>query len=228
MNKGALALVVVLATACGGAGGAASGVTTGGASPTGTSASGSAARPFRDIVGAANSSPYKVTYRVSSTAGGQAMSSMQTWYVSGQRFRMDLAVTQGTTTGSVSIFATPDGTYSCVSGSGSAAQCLGLPQAEAYAQSPAASFDAAIRQNPDSFGASFAGTRTIAGTNASCYGVSGTAVGFSQGTICYTNTGVPLLYQFDASGLSFTMEATAFSVPTDADFALPVPAQRYP
>ena len=38
--------------------------------------------------------------------------------------------------------------------------------------------------------------------------------------------GVPLLYQFDASGLSFTMEATSFGVPGDGDFTLPSPAQR--
>jgi hypothetical protein len=53
-------------------------------------------------------------------------------------------------------------------------------------------------------------------------------VGFTQATICYTTTGVPLLYQLDASGLSVTMEATSFSVPTDADFALPAPAQQFP
>ena len=48
--------------------------------------------------------------------------------------------------------------------------------------------------------------------------MNGGAAGFSQGTICYTNAGIPLLYQFEGSGLGFTMEATSFTVPTDADF----------
>jgi hypothetical protein len=172
-----------------------------------------------------------VTYRVSSTAGGQALSSTQTWYVSGQRFRMDLAITQGATSGSLSVFVIPDGTYSCLSGGAAGAagtQCFGVPQAQAYAQSPGASFDAQIRANPDSFGATFKEGRSIAGTSASCYGLAGAVAGFTQGTICYTSAGVPLLYQFEASGLSFTMEATSIGTPTEADFTLPGPAQRVP
>ena len=228
MRKQTLAVALVLVSACGGAGSA--GTAPSNVAPTAAGASaaspGASARAFRDLVGAANASPYKVSYRVTSTAGGQAVSGSQTWYVSGQKFRMDLAVAQGGSTGSISIFATPDGTFSCVAGGGAPAQCFGMPAAQAFAQSPGASFDASIRQNPDAFGASFTDTRSIAGTSASCYSVSGTAAGFSKGTICYSSTGVPLLYQFDASGLSFTMEATSYGVPGDADFTLPSPAQR--
>jgi hypothetical protein len=190
---------------------------------------GTAARPFRELAGAASASPYRVTYRVSSSAGGQAVSATQTWYVSGRNFRMDLGVASAGGSGSFSVFVIPDGTYSCVTAAGaSGTQCFGMPQAQAYAQSPGAALDAEIRANPDAFGATYRDTRTIAGTSASCYGIAGTAAGFSQGTICYTSSGVPLLYQFDSSGLSFTMEATSFGVPTDADFRLPAPAQKIP
>lgn len=215
MRKGLLLMVAVaLALGCrAGAGG------------TGDEASTGAARPFRDVVGAASASSYKVSYRVSSTAGGQAVSGTQTWYVSGSRFRMDLT---GAGAGSISIFVTPEGTFSCLSGLGApGAQCIGLGQTQAFAESPAAVFDAQIRADPDAFGATFRETRSIAGTSASCYGLTGTGAGFSQGTICYTTGGVPLLYQFDASGLSFTMEATSFGTPTDADFQLPAPPQRF-
>ena len=229
MRKEALAVALVVASACGGAGSTVAPSSAAGQPSvlaTSSSVPGASARAFRDLVGAANASPYKVSYRVTSTAGGQAVSGSQTWYVSGQKFRMDLAMSQGASNGSISIFATPDGTFSCVAGGGAPAQCFGMPAAQAFAQSPGASFDASIRQNPDAFGASFTDTRSIAGTSASCYSVSGTAAGFSKGTICYSSTGVPLLYQFDASGLGFTMEATSFGVPGDADFTLPSPAQR--
>ena len=230
MRKEALAVALALAS-CGGSGTAGTapsggaGQSTAASAPS-TASPGPSARAFRDLVGAANASPYKVSYRVTSTAGGQAVSGSQTWYVSGQKFRMDLALSQSGSAGSISIFATPDGSFSCVGQGGAPAQCFGLPAAQAFAQSPGAAFDASIRQNPDAFGASFTDTRSIAGTSASCYSVSGTASGFSKGTICYSGTGVPLLYQFDASGLSFTMEATSFGVPGDGDFTLPSPAQR--
>lgn len=230
MRKTALALLLATVTACGGSTGAGGAYTSDGPGARPSAApSGAGARAFRDVVGSASSSPYKVTYRVSSSAGGQAVSGTQTWYVSGQKFRMDLTVAQGGTTGAISIFATPDGTYSCVgSGTGPSMQCFGLPQSQAFAESPAASFDASIRQNPDAFGATFSGSRTIAGTSASCYGVNGSAAGLSQGTICYSGNGVPLLYQFDSSGLGVTMEATSFGVPSDADFALPATPNKYP
>jgi hypothetical protein len=143
------------------------------------------------------------------------------------RFRMDLTAASDQGSGTFSFFVIPEGTHSCISGSG-AAQCFGVAGAQAYGQSPAAGFDAQIRANPDQFGATFTGTRQIAGASALCYGVSGTSAGFTQGTICYTETGVPLLYQFDAAGLSFTREATSYSVPTDADFKLLAPAQASP
>jgi hypothetical protein len=228
MRKAALALTLVTTMACAGGGAAGPGSTAGDAQATGapaTSVPGSSAKAFRDLAASSNASPYRVTYKVSSSAGS-AMSGTQTWYVSGPRFRMDLtmsATAQGPT--SLSYFVIPEGTFSCVSGAGITAQCFGVAGAQAFAQSPGAAFDEQLRANPDAYRATFSGTRQIAGQSASCYGVSGTSVGFTQATICYTSTGVPLLYQLDASGLSVTMEATSFSVPIDADFALPAPAQ---
>jgi hypothetical protein len=230
MRKAALALRLVAAVGCGRGGGSvpASSASAQSAAAGVTSAPGASAKAFRELAASSNANPYKVTYKVSSSAGS-AISGTQTWYVSGSRFRMDLTVSasaQGPT--SLSYVVIPEGTFSCVSGAGTAAQCFGVAGAQALAQSPGAAFDEQLRANPDAYGATFSGTRQIAGQSASCYGLSGTSVGFTQATICYTSTGVPLLYQLDASGLSVTMEATSFSVPIDADFALPAPAQQVP
>jgi hypothetical protein len=227
MRRGFLALAFVAVAACGGS------PSTTAASPTGnaptatasaqaTAASSPSGNAFRNITAAGANTPYKVTYQITSSAGGQAFGTSQTWYVSGKNFRMDLGILQGT---SISIFVIPEGSYTCLSSTGTATQCSSTPGGAAFAQSPAAAFDADILANPDAYGATFKETRTIAGTSASCYAVAGTASGFSQGTICYTSSGVPLFQRFDASGLSFTMEATAFGVPSDADFKLPAPAQ---
>jgi hypothetical protein len=226
MRRGFLALAFVVAAACGGS------PSTTAASPTGsaptatavtqaTAASSPSGNAFRNITSAGASTPYKVTYQISSSAGGQAFGTSQTWYVSGKNFRMDLNLGPGS---SLSIFVIPEGSFTCI-GTGTEAQCSSTPGGAALAQSPAAGFDADIRANPDAYGATFKETRTIAGTSASCYRLAGTAAGFSQGTVCYTSSGVPLFQQFDASGFSFTMEATAFGVPSDADFKLPAPAR---
>jgi hypothetical protein len=225
MRRGLVALAFVAAAACGGAPSTTATSPTGNASTAtpgtqATATSSPSGNAFRNITSAGANTPYKVTYQISSSAGGQAFGTSQTWYVSGKNFRMDLSIAPGT---SISVFVVPEGSYTCITGTGTAAQCSSTPGGAAFAQSPAAGFDADIRANPDAYGAIPKEARTIAGTSASCYGLAGTGTGFTQGTVCYTSSGVPLFQQFDAAGLSFTMEATAFGVPSDADFKLPAP-----
>jgi hypothetical protein len=208
-------------------------------------------RPFGDLVRAAGANPYKVTYRVSSTSGGDAISATQTWYLSGSRIRMDLSFSDPMVPAAMSIYVLSDGrgadiyiprSFSCFSTEPAGLQCHILSERNVleerspFGASPGATFDERIRADPDSFGARFIETRSIAGTNVACYAVSGGAAGFTEGTICYTDSGVPLLLQFEAPGiqapgypagepLNFTMEATSFGVATDADFRLPAPPQ---
>jgi ABC-type glycerol-3-phosphate transport system substrate-binding protein len=80
MSKVALALAFVV-MACGGVGAGTTnrgGTRAGATGATGNSGASQSARPFRDLAAAFNANPYKVTSRVSSTAGSQAVSGMQT------------------------------------------------------------------------------------------------------------------------------------------------------
>jgi hypothetical protein len=245
MRKAAVAFVFVALMACaratsGGDGASPSGP--GGAtaahdgqqSGSGSGQSAQPARSFSELVGSAGTTPYKVSYRVSASAGGSnagpaatagpgsPFSATQIWYVSGERFRLDLNLSDSPTPTSTSIFVLPDGTFTCFIAPPAAAQCRRVSEGEGLgAANPGAAFDEEIRANPDAFGAQFSGTRQIAGTSASCYGLNGAAAGFGQATICYTGGGVPLFYQFDVFGLGFTMEATSFGLATDTDFRLP-------
>jgi hypothetical protein len=104
----------------------------------------------------------------------------------------------------------PDGTHTCFIAPPAAAQCRRVSEGEGLGANPGAAFDEQIRANPDAFSAQFTGTRQIAGTSASCYGLNGAAAGFGQATICYTVAGVPLFYQFDVLGLGLTMTKLVF------------------
>jgi len=235
MRKAALALsALALAAACGGgaSGGAGGGVDRAAASaessaaasaPASVAAAGASTGPaLRDVATRSSAAPFKVTYRFSTNAGGQAVDVTQTWYQSGARFRMDLATPQSAG-GSFSFFVLPEGTYTCGIFGGAGAQCTSLPGgAGAGTQSPAFQLDSDIRANAERYGASFAGTRQVAGLTGQCFSFGQTAgASFQKGTACYSSAGIPLFMQFDAAGGSFTMEATAVGTPTDADFRLP-------
>jgi hypothetical protein len=186
-------------------------------------------RPFGDVVRLAATNPYRVTYRVSSTTGGD---SEQTWYLSGPRVRMDLPTSTSIYVGPVDPVL-PDGSFSCFNAAPLGVQChiistaSILLEAHPFGITLGATFNARIRADPDSFDARFIGMRSIAGTSAACYALGGGVAGFSKATICYTDAGVPVLYQFaypyNELQLSITMEATSFGVATDADFRLPAP-----
>ncbi len=99
---------------------------------------------------------------------------------------------------------------------GAGMQCTDVG-ADATALSPAAALDGQIRANQSAFIGTFKENRTIAGTAATCYTLSGA----TKGTMCYRSAGVPLYVQTESAGTTMTLEATALGVPTDADFKLP-------
>ena len=109
---------------------------------------------------------------------------------------------------------------------GGTTQCLSVPGVGSpLDQNLAASFQASLSDHPDQYGATFTGTKTIAGVQASCYDVKATAsaaTGLSAGSFCYTKEGIPLLSSFSAQGSSWSMEATNVSTTApDSDFTLP-------
>ena len=241
MRKAALAcLASLLLAACGGGGGGSGGADAGGAggdgspasasTPTSAPAGGATTAPtsaaaggpaLRDIATRSNAAPFKVSYKFSTNAGGQAVDVTQTWYQSGSRFRMDLTTPQAGGGGTFSFFSLPEGSFSCGTFGGAGAQCTSFPAAQAGAQSPGFQLDTDLRANADRYGAAFTGTRQVAGVTGQCFGFNTAAAGFQRGTACYSSNGIPLYMQFDVAGGSFTMEATSVGTPTDADFRLP-------
>jgi hypothetical protein len=225
------AIALLVATACGGAASPAGGATT--TAPTATTAAGAQATATKaaatssgpniaDALKAGKASTYKVTYKWTTTAGGQTQTSEQTWYYKPPNARFDFSAGPGA---SFSIYALPDATYMCTIGGGSTF-CQKTPGGQgAFAQNPAADFALQIQDKPDQFNAAFTGSVTIAGQSANCYSVKGlgaAAAGFGDVTTCYSSNGVPLKTSITAQGQSFTMEATAFSTNvSDADFVPP-------
>ena len=171
-----------------------------------------------DLAKAGKQTTYKVTYKWTIGSGAQAVVSEQTWYSKAPNTRFDFSI--GTGLGSISVYSLADGTYMCTT-VGGAAVCQKTAADAALQSNPAAEFGLQLAANPGQFNSSYQGTRSIAGQQAQCYAVVGTA-GFSDVTSCYTSTGVPLLTQMSAQGSAFTMEATNFSTTvSDSDFTLP-------
>lgn len=100
---------------------------------------------------------------------------------------------------------------------------MGLPKDRALQQNQAAAFDLQIKERPDQFDPTFEGARQIAGQTAQCFAVKALLVGFAEGRICYSASGIPLLIASKGPGFETSKEATSFgtTVP-DADFKLPV------
>lgn len=228
---GALVLVFafMIAASCSGAtttttSGGATATSAAGSPGAATGSPGASGPAFGQILTAAKTSEYKVTYKLTTTGGGASSTGEQSWYFKPPRARFDFVSTASGQSGTVSIFALPDGAFMCF-GSGTAAQCIGMSGlATALQQNPAASFQEALTSRPDQFNGVFVESRQIAGQQANCYDVKPTtaAPGLTEGRFCYSGGGIPLLQRFGAQGGTWTMEATSISttVPDD-DFKLP-------
>jgi len=226
-SSAVLAFALVIAASCGGptpAVTATSGATatsavvaTASAGPSATGAS------FGQIIGAARTSEYKVTYKLSAAGAGE-----QSWYFKPPKARYDFSTSAGGQTSTVSIYALPDGTYMCFGGTGVAAQCIGMSGLDtALQQNPAALFQQSMFQHPEQFNAVLVETRQIAGQQAQCFDVKATVTiaTLGDGRFCYSPQGIMLLQRFGAGGAALDMEATSFSTTVpDSDFTLPAKA----
>jgi outer membrane lipoprotein-sorting protein len=219
-----LAGAAIALAACGGA------ASPGAQAPAATTAAGAtvsaptqtaapAGPSIADVLKAGKTTAYKATYTWTIAAGGQTVTSTQTWYYKPPNARFDYSVGPGA---SFSLFSLADGSYICTNAGGSAS-CQKAAGQAAFGQNPAADFALQLQGDPTKFNASFTGTQSIAGQQAQCYSVKSIAAGaFGDVSTCYSSTGVPLKTTISASGSTITMEATAFSTTvTDADFALP-------
>ena len=221
-----LLAIALIATACGGGAAPAANAPATTAGRASTTAAATSAAPattsgpnIADVLKAGKAATYKVTYNLTVSAGGQNVTSTQTWYSKSPNARFDFAAGGGT----VSVYALPDATYTCTTAGGSTSCQKSAGSQGAFAQNPAADFAMQLQANPGQFSASFAGTQTIAGQQAQCFAVKGVATsGFGDATTCYTSSGVPLKTTLSAQGQTVTMEATAFTTNvSDADFVPP-------
>ena len=238
-KRAGLALLLTLVVACGGASPASSG----GASPssgtnTGTAGATGAGTPataqpatnasqpkLTELLASAKLTQYKVTYKITTTGAGAGFSGEQAWYFKPPRTRFDFAMDAGGGKTTISFFSLPEGQYYCFGASGTS-QCISLAGAGSpLDQNLAASFQQSLVNNPDQYGGTFTGNKTIAGQQGLCYDVKATtavATGLSAGTFCYSKEGIALLSQFTAAGSSWSMEATNVSTTVpDSDFTLP-------
>lgn len=184
----------------------------------------SASQPkLADVLAAAKATSYKVTYKVT-VSGATGLSGDQTWYVKPPRSRFDFSNTLGGQKTTISSFTLPEGSYYCFAAVPADAQCftvtgVGSP----LDQNAAVVAQRGIIDHPEQYGATFKETKTLAGQQALCYDVTGTAPGaLSAGTFCYSKEGIALLSSFSVGGAAWSTEATEFStrVP-DSDFTLP-------
>jgi hypothetical protein len=230
-------LTTVLLVACGGGGtpaatpGTQAANESAAASAAGATAAPSEAGPsLADILRTGKLTSYRVAYKMTATGAGQDTGALeQTWYFKPPNTRLDFSVSDGYGgTSKISMFYLSTGSYFCtVAPEGTS--CLQVTTDGAGAENLGFEIQDSLQEDPGSFNAAFRDQRTIAGQTALCYVIKGAAAMFSEGTFCYTRTGVPLLSQWAASGSSFTMEATSFSTEVpDSDFKLPADPIKLP
>ena len=229
-SSAVLVLAFVIAASCGGSTTTTTSTTgataTNAVVATGTTASGAPSTPgasFGQILGAARTSEYKVTYKLSAAGAGE-----QSWYFKPPKARYDFSSSAGGQISTVSIYALPDGTYMCFGGTGVAAQCIGMSGLDtALQQNPAALFQQSMFLHPEQFSAVLVETRQIAGQQAQCFDVKSTVViaTLGDGRFCYSPQGIMLLQRFGAGGSPLDMEATSLSTTVpESDFTLPAQA----
>ena len=238
-KRAGLALLLTLVVSCGGASPASSGGTgASAATSTGSAASTGAGTPataqpgtnssqpkLLELLSAAKLTQYKVTYKLSATGGGAGLAGEQSWYFKPPKARFDFATDMGGQKTTISFFSLPEGQYYCFAGGGTS-QCLSIMGVGSpLDQNLAASFQESLINNPDQYGGTYTGTKTIAGLQGLCYDVKAVATvatGLSAGSFCYSKEGIALLSNFSASGSSWSMEATSVSTTVpDSDFTLP-------
>jgi uncharacterized protein YxeA len=183
-----------------------------------TSADKKKSADFQDMVAKKANLQFKVTYTMDIDTQGQKMTYKTAQYVGGQnKMRVDTEMMDIKTRG----YFLPDGIYSCNDRDGW--QCMKMAKGEDIGQQDyTADFDE-VAENPEDYDISYAGTMSIAGTKAHCYGIT---YGGQTMKECFSTEGVPLYMEMDGVGMEYVMKATSYSTRvSDSDFDLPAKAQ---
>lgn len=220
--------VALLLAACGG-----TGATATPSSPTASAPTLAAESPtrapgpiFAEIVRAGASSSYKIKYVYRVTQNEQTQTVELTTYVRPPDMRWDFASPLG---GASSFFYLKDGIFICSSGAQPTPSCVKIASAAEMQQTASAQIQQLARDHPERFTSTVVAARVIAGVSAQCFEVNDVSAEYGQGTLCYSEQGLPLYSHFSSASGEFTMEASDVSTTvTDADLKLPGPVQTLP
>jgi len=204
----------------------------GGGSPAGGESSGSndVANQLESLSGDWAKTPAKISYDYT---GAGNLSQLTLFWKPPSAWRMDF-----TENGQVNTFIV-DGSKSYVCGGGAGSACIALPPSSAGASLPFLGLFTQPGALKTEIAARIAGVdlktsnETIAGLDATCFSVTGTASGQS-GTSewCFGKNGVLLRLDETATGSTsgeFKLEATSVSTNvSSADFTPPYPVQQLP
>ncbi|MDP9281452.1 MAG: hypothetical protein M3P38_05090 [Chloroflexota bacterium] len=210
--RAGVALLVLLAVSCRGS------------TPTVPSPTPEISPSLDQILSAAKAIEYEVTFKLTGTGQGQALTGQQSWYSKQGKARFDLRSTVAGLSSSMSLFALPDGTFICL-GTGELAECTSISGLEtARQQNPAAFYLASLTAHPELFSGTPVGTRHVAEQHVHCYDVRPVAgsSGLTDARFCFTTQGIPLVLKVGAQAGQWSMEATRLSTTApDSDFTLP-------
>ncbi len=186
--------------------------------------SGSVASAFTALLGKRASLSWKVAYTITTTTGGQTVTSAMTQYVKGaDQLRMDFSM-QGTETrtymaGKVYTSCTDNGGWTCFKvDAPNQTGAAGTQANEQQMQSDISAYDVVAD-----------GTKTVAGVTATCYRITTKAQqGFTY-RYCFSKEGVPLYLHFQTGGATTEMTATSYSMSvSNSDFTPPATASAMP
>ena len=221
-----------LAVACGGGGNGGGTATPGGGTATpGASPTASAITSELQALGTEwEKTTAKVSYDVTSTAGGKTDEYPITLYRRPPDWRMDIS---SSSQGNVILIVAGGAIYECSSQSG-ANQCISYDPSQVDVSAPIQIFD------PSAAAANLVGynvdrsEQAIAGETVACFSVTDTTEGItSKSEWCFASDGILLQFSDtsdDPTGTNVMMEATSVNrnvTDADFDFTPPYPATPY-
>ena len=168
---------------------------------------------------------YKVTYQITTEAGGEVIESERVLVQRPPDSRIEIVRTVEGVEFSTIIISAGGESYLCASSGGEGA-CLMVDIGETEAQTAhlAPLFDVPRELTEQAEGVDLLNSseRGIGGVDATCFTVSSDISGLGDGEVCFSEEGLLLLLRSDTNGDSLTFEATSVSTDvTDADFELP-------
>lgn len=182
------------------------------------SAGGDWADKFSSLAAMKKNLEFSVTYDYSMVdeSTNAIESYTMTQYFAKNKYRMDSKIGLN----EMSIFMVDNKFTTCNKQDG-AWQCFIMPSDEKQ-EDPTSQFSA-IEDNPSDTDATYAGTKSIAGTTAYCYNVKWSVPGeVGEIEVCYSKEGVPLYMKTVAGESKTELKATKYSTSvSDSDFEPP-------